>query len=55
MYTSLCASLFRRSSIMRSAMVSSAWSQVIGTKFGSIPRPFCALVRFIGTLIRSGS
>ena len=44
-----------RSSIILSATVSSASSQVMGTNFGSMPRPLAGLVRFIGTLMRSGS
>jgi hypothetical protein len=54
-YTTLCASFARRSSIILSATVSRASSHVIGTQRGSTPRPFCGLVRFSGTLIRSGS
>ena len=53
--TSISGSLALRSSSILSAIVSRASSQVIGTNLGSMPRPFSELVRFIGTLIRSGS
>jgi hypothetical protein len=55
MYINFSGSLALRSSIIFSAMVSNASSQVMGTNFGLIPRPLTGLVRFIGTLTRSGS
>jgi hypothetical protein len=55
MYINFSGSLALRSSIILPATVSSASSQVMGTNFGSTPRPFCGLVRFMGTLTRSGS
>ena len=55
MYISLFVSPARRSSIIFSATVSSASSQLMGTNFGSMPRPLTGLVRFIGVFTRSGS
>ena len=55
MYMNLCGSPAARSSIIFSATVSSASSQLMGTNFGSMPRPLAGLVRFIGILMRSGS